>query len=147
MSSVSKPSAANRRTSASRSDRPLNDSPLGASTWCCRRAICLSSRDSTADGSAAELVCGLIRPGGRYVALRGLPDEAFVAKQAARGIRCVSASGPASIKDFPLMGGLVAQGLIKPTVSAVYPLAEFRDALERVSAGHVRGKLVLEITA
>jgi D-arabinose 1-dehydrogenase-like Zn-dependent alcohol dehydrogenase len=43
------------------------------------------------------------------------------------------------------MADLVAQGLIKPVVSAVYPIAQFRNALERVREGHVRGKIVLRI--
>jgi NADPH:quinone reductase-like Zn-dependent oxidoreductase len=100
---------------------------------------------NTADGSAAARLCSLIKPGGCYVALRGLPDAAFIAEQAASGIRCVAASGPASVKEFAQMARVVAQGLIKPVISGVYPLAKFRDALERVRAGHVRGKLVLRV--
>jgi NADPH:quinone reductase-like Zn-dependent oxidoreductase len=100
---------------------------------------------NTADGGAAQRLCSIIKPGGRYVALRGLPDAAFIAERAADGVSCVAASGPASVKDFAQMAGVVAQGLIKPVVSAVYPIARFRDALERVRAGHVRGKLVLRV--
>ena len=100
---------------------------------------------NTADGGAAGRLCSLIKPGGRYVALRGMPEAAFVAAQAARGVRCVAASGPASVKDFPRMARLIAQGLIKPVVSAVYPILKFRDALERVRGGHVRGKIVLVV--
>jgi NADPH:quinone reductase-like Zn-dependent oxidoreductase len=43
------------------------------------------------------------------------------------------------------MAGVVAQGVIKPVISAVYPIAQFRDALERVREGHVRGKIVLSV--
>jgi NADPH:quinone reductase-like Zn-dependent oxidoreductase len=100
---------------------------------------------NTADGKAAPLLCSLLRPGGRYVALRGMPASSFVAEQAARGVSCVAASGPASVKDFPQMAGVVAQGLIKPVVSEVYPLAKFREALERVREGHGRGKVVLQV--
>jgi NADPH:quinone reductase-like Zn-dependent oxidoreductase len=100
---------------------------------------------NTADGGAAATLCSLLRSGGRYVSLRGLPDPLFVDACAARGIRCVAASGPASVRDFSLMADLVAQGLIKPVVSGMYPIAKFREALERVRAGHVRGKLVLKV--
>jgi NADPH:quinone reductase-like Zn-dependent oxidoreductase len=100
---------------------------------------------NTADGGAARQLCSIIKPGGRYVALRGLPDSAFVAEQAASGVQCLAASGPASVKDFAQMAGVVAQGLIKPVISAVYPIAKFRDALERVREGHVRGKVVLRV--
>jgi NADPH:quinone reductase-like Zn-dependent oxidoreductase len=100
---------------------------------------------NTADGRAARRLCSIIKPGGRYVALRGLPESAFVAEQAVSGVRCAAASGPSSVKDFPLMAGVVAQGLVKPVISAVYPIAQFRDALERVREGHVRGKVVLRV--
>jgi NADPH:quinone reductase-like Zn-dependent oxidoreductase len=100
---------------------------------------------NTADGAAAKQLCSIIKPGGRYVALRGLPDLAFVAEQAAEGVSCVAASGPASVKDFVRMAHVVAQGLIKPVVTAVYPITQFSDALERVREGHVRGKIVLRI--
>ena len=100
---------------------------------------------NTADGSAAAQLCSLIKPGGRYVALRGMPERALVEAQAAAGITCVAASGPASVKDFPQMAEAVARRLVRPVVSAVYPLADFRKALERVRAGHVRGKIVLRV--
>jgi NADPH:quinone reductase-like Zn-dependent oxidoreductase len=100
---------------------------------------------NTADGAAAKQLCSIIKPGGRYVALRGLPAPAFVAEQAAEGVSCVAASGPASVNDFARMAQVVAQGVIKPVVTAVYPIAQFRAALERVREGHVRGKLVLRV--
>jgi NADPH:quinone reductase-like Zn-dependent oxidoreductase len=100
---------------------------------------------NTADGAAAGQLCSLVRPGGCYVALRGLPDSAFILEQAARGVRCVAASGPASVQDFPLIASVVAKGGVKPVVSGVYPLVEFREALERVREGHVRGKIVLRV--
>jgi D-arabinose 1-dehydrogenase-like Zn-dependent alcohol dehydrogenase len=68
-----------------------------------------------------------------------------VAGQAAEGVTCVAASGPASLKDFARMAHVVAQGLIKPVVTAVHPIAQFREALERVREGHVRGKVVLQV--
>jgi NADPH:quinone reductase-like Zn-dependent oxidoreductase len=97
----------------------------------------------TSDGAAAKSLCALIGPGGRYVGLRGLPPEAFVAEQAAAGISCLAASGPSSLKDFAEMAAIVERGLIKPVVAAIYPVASAREALERVRQGHVRGKIVL----
>lgn len=99
----------------------------------------------TAGGTMAPALCGRLRPGGRYVSLRGLPEAAFVAAQAARGIRCVSASGPASLPDFPAMAAAIASGAVRPVVSAVHPLADVRAALDRVRDGHVRGKIVLDV--
>jgi D-arabinose 1-dehydrogenase-like Zn-dependent alcohol dehydrogenase len=74
-----------------------------------------------------------------------LPDPTFVAEQADEGVTCVAASGPASVKEFASMARVVAQGLIKPVVSATYPIGRFREALDLVREGHVRGKVVLSV--
>jgi NADPH:quinone reductase-like Zn-dependent oxidoreductase len=96
-------------------------------------------------GAAAEKLCGLIRPGGFYVGLQGPLDAAIAAKQQAAGIRCVTVNGPASLADLPAIAAAVAGKHVKPVVSGIYPLAEFRDALEKIAEGHVRGKLVLRV--
>ena len=41
---------------------------------------------------------------------------------------------------------LIEQGLLRPTVSTIRPLADARKAHEEAQAGHVRGKLVLDTT-
>jgi NADPH:quinone reductase-like Zn-dependent oxidoreductase len=99
----------------------------------------------TSDGQAAKALCALIKRGGRYVGFRGAGDPDFQAEQAAAGVTCLGASGPASLGDFPKMAALVEQGAIKPVVSATYPVTAVREALERVRDGHVRGKIVLTI--
>lgn len=99
----------------------------------------------TSDGAMAATLCALIRPGGRYISLRGLPDAAFVAEQARNDIRCLAASGPASLTDFPEIASVIASGAIRPIVTAVFPIASVRTALELVRAGHVRGKIVLSV--
>jgi NADPH:quinone reductase-like Zn-dependent oxidoreductase len=100
--------------------------------------------DTTTNDSAEQL-CALLRPQGTYVGLRGaLPDE-FVNRQANAGVRCVCASGPDSLIDYRNMAELVAQQRIKPVVSAVYPIAQVRDALIRMGERHNRGKIVLQI--
>lgn len=97
----------------------------------------------TASGADAALLCAKLGRGGRYIALRGLPPEPWRERQTAAGVHCAVASGPASEADFPAMARLVADGIIRPVVSGVMPLAEARAALAQVSGGHVRGKLVL----
>ncbi|WP_068078308.1 NADP-dependent oxidoreductase [Novosphingobium lentum] len=99
----------------------------------------------TADGNNAETLCGLVRPGGTYVALRGLTGSNFAERWAARGVRCVVANGPASAGAFPDMVKVVSDGEVRPIVSATYPLDQFRAALEMVVTGHARGKIVLQI--
>lgn len=100
--------------------------------------------DTTA-GDDAALLCSRIKAGHSYVALRGLPPEDFVATQRAARVRCVVASGPASEHLFPAMAEVVAAGAVRPIVTKTFPVVDFRAALDEVSRGHVRGKLVLEL--
>jgi NADPH:quinone reductase-like Zn-dependent oxidoreductase len=99
----------------------------------------------TSDGQAAKSLCALIKPGGRYIGLRGAASPDFVAEQATAGVVCLTANGPGSLKDFPKMAALVDQGVVKPVVSGTYAVTAVREALERVRDGHVRGKIVLRI--
>jgi NADPH:quinone reductase-like Zn-dependent oxidoreductase len=99
----------------------------------------------TSAGADAEWLCAHLRPGARYVGLRGLPPAPWAEQQAGAGIRCVVANGPASSGLLPVMAPLVADGTIRPIVSGVLPLSDVVDALRLVGSGHVRGKLVLAI--
>ncbi|HEY9579712.1 MAG TPA: NADP-dependent oxidoreductase [Rhizorhapis sp.] len=97
----------------------------------------------SADGSNADLICERLRPGDRYVALRGLPSADFAERWAAKGIVCRVASGPDSAGAWPDMAKVVAQGPVRPVVTATYPLEQFGDALAALGSGHARGKTVL----
>lgn len=99
----------------------------------------------TATGEMAERLCALLRPGGSYVGLRGALPAEFVARQNVRGVRCVCASGPDSLGDFPKMAALIEQGAIKPVINAVYPIADIAEALKRIGERHGRGKVVLQV--
>lgn len=100
----------------------------------------------TSAGTDADLLCARLRPGGHYVALRGLPPAPWAEQKAAVGIRCTVASGPASAPMFERMTQLVADGDVRPIVSDVLPLDRIADAMKRISTGHIRGKLVLKIS-
>lgn len=97
----------------------------------------------TADGSSADRLCAAIRPGGRYVALRGLPAADFGERWAEREIDCRVASGPNSAAAWPEMAAAVAAGAVKPVVTATYRFDAFEDALTAIGSGHARGKTVL----
>jgi len=43
------------------------------------------------------------------------------------------------------LAAMVEKGRLKPHVSKIYPLAEAAAALRESAAGHVRGKLVLNL--
>jgi NADPH:quinone reductase-like Zn-dependent oxidoreductase len=45
-----------------------------------------------------------------------------------------------------VVSSAVEGGVAEPTVSDTYPLSRARGALDRSADGHVRGKLVLEVT-
>lgn len=84
----------------------------------------------------------VMKPGAVYVSLRGLPDQ----DEAKRfGVRGVSADGPAGQEQFGQSARLVEQGAIKPVVAKTWPLAQVREALEALKAGHAQGKLVLTV--
>src|SRR3546814_1219025 len=100
--------------------------------------------DWSSDVCASDLlICERLRPGDRYVALRGLPSADFAERWAAKGIVCRVASGPDSAGAWPDMAKVVAQGPVRPVVTATYPLEQFGDALAALGSGHARGKTVL----
>ncbi|MDB6063497.1 MAG: hypothetical protein JWM78_3600 [Verrucomicrobiaceae bacterium] len=99
----------------------------------------------TATGEMAEQLCALIKPGGAYVGLRGALPAEFIEKQKAASVRCATASGPASIHEYPQMAAAVEQKVVKPLINAVYPMAQFHDALQRITERHTRGKIVLQL--
>jgi len=99
----------------------------------------------SADGSNADTLCEKVRSGGRYVALRGLPSAGFAERWAAKDIACRVASGPDSAGAWPDMAKVVAEGTIRPVVTAIYPLEQFGDALAALGSGHARGKTVLVV--
>jgi NADPH:quinone reductase-like Zn-dependent oxidoreductase len=41
--------------------------------------------------------------------------------------------------------GYLAQGRLRPSIEQVFPLHEARPAIERSRAGHVQGKIVLQV--
>jgi NADPH:quinone reductase-like Zn-dependent oxidoreductase len=47
--------------------------------------------------------------------------------------------------DLEALGPFIEAGQVVPTVDKVYPLAEVPDAVRRIAAGHVRGKIVISI--
>jgi len=45
--------------------------------------------------------------------------------------------------DLRFLGGLLADGTVKPVIERRYPLAEMPEALSYLGQGHARGKLVI----
>jgi NADPH:quinone reductase-like Zn-dependent oxidoreductase len=45
--------------------------------------------------------------------------------------------------DLALLAGLVERGTITPVIDRRFPLSQTAEALRRLGAGHVRGKVVI----
>jgi len=91
-------------------------------------------------GDVREQAVDALRHGGRLVSIAGPPPEPR--EHVEVHYEYVRPSG------YDLgehIAPLVAEGRLKPHVEATYPLERAAEAMERLEAGHVRGKLVLTI--
>jgi NADPH:quinone reductase-like Zn-dependent oxidoreductase len=89
-------------------------------------------------GERQELAVSLLRPGGRIVSIISRPETH---EHVESHYVFVRPSG----YDLAEMSELIAEGRLRPHVEEAFPLERAADAMERLEAGHVRGKLVLEI--
>jgi NADPH:quinone reductase-like Zn-dependent oxidoreductase len=89
-------------------------------------------------GDNQEQALDVLRPGGRIVSVIAPPtprehvDPHYIFARP-------------SGYDLAEMSDLIAAGRLRPHVEETFPLERAADAMERLEAGHVRGKLVLEI--
>jgi NADPH2:quinone reductase len=90
-------------------------------------------------GETRDRALGAVRDGGRAVFLAGPPA------QLERGITGESFSADVNRARLEAVGRLVDEGKLRPEVEDVLPLAEAREALERVADRHTRGKIVLQV--
>lgn len=92
----------------------------------------------------------IVKRGGSFVEIETLISEASqaqVAEAGDAGVRIVS--NMIAIGRLPeqlaRLGEMAGAGKIKPQVTAVLPLADMPEAHRRVQAGHVRGKIAIEV--
>jgi NADPH:quinone reductase-like Zn-dependent oxidoreductase len=120
-----------------------------------RGVIGVAYGDGVADrvGSAAAKVDAFIDTyGGDYVEL-ALVDlkvtparvDTVVRFEATEkyGVKTDGNAAGASAAVLAKLAGLIAAGEIEVPVAAAYPLAQVRDAYERLAVGHILGKIVL----
>jgi NADPH:quinone reductase-like Zn-dependent oxidoreductase len=62
-----------------------------------------------------------------------------------RGVRASVVSAQTNVRHLEELGALIDQGALRPAVSRILPLSHARKAHELSQAGHVRGKLVLDV--
>ncbi|MDB5431472.1 MAG: alcohol dehydrogenase [Caulobacter sp.] len=104
----------------------------------------------TVNLAGSDIMLPLVRPGGVLVAIETLDLTATrhdPARAAARGVRLVemTAIRAKSVEDLMRIGALMAEGKVRAPQTRLLPLDKAADALAEVKAGHVRGKLLLEI--
>ncbi|MCC6406371.1 MAG: NADP-dependent oxidoreductase [Planctomycetes bacterium] len=96
----------------------------------------------TVGGETATRSYATLKRGGCFVSIVGPPDAAALAERGAKGNAIlVQPSG----KQLAELAALIDAGKLKPTVSAVLPLADVKRAHELSADGHVRGTLVLAV--
>jgi NADPH2:quinone reductase len=82
-----------------------------------------------------------LRPDGRFA----YPNGVEPVPRKRRGIEKVSYDAIAGIREFARLNLAVEAVKLKVPIAATFPLAEAAKAHERLAAGHVLGKIVLQI--
>lgn len=86
---------------------------------------------------------GALRPGGILVTIVDPPDEAAAAAAGVKALfRFVEPDGT----ELAAIARLIEQGIVRPPAITVMPLADAARAQALNQEGHVRGKIVLEVT-
>ena len=100
-------------------------------------------------GEVLERSAEVVQSGGVIVTLPDQPEadtvERFQAEHdvAIRFFDVLTESDPAILQSVT---DRVAGGVFEPTISGSYPLSEAQEGLDRSANGHVRGKLVVDVT-
>jgi NADPH:quinone reductase-like Zn-dependent oxidoreductase len=97
----------------------------------------------TVGGETLERSYRTLRKGGRLVSIAKVPDQARAAEA---GVTAVFFIVRPSREQLAEIAGLIDAGKLRVNVEEVYPLAEARRAFERSLAGHLRGKVVLQVS-
>ncbi|PYC88248.1 NADPH:quinone reductase [Streptomyces tateyamensis] len=98
--------------------------------------------DSNAEGARSLRV---LRPGGALVSLLEHRDQELAAEVAAAGRRFVGISVEPDGAGLAELAALVDQGLLRPYIDAVFPLAQAAKAHQQLEQGHTQGKIVLTV--
>ena len=98
----------------------------------------------TAGGDRLARSPSVIRPGGRLVSIASEPSQEQAARFGIIATYFVVAPDRGQLVE---LAKLVDAGSLRPTIAAVYPLAEARKAFERCQAGGNSGKIVLRVAA
>jgi NADPH:quinone reductase-like Zn-dependent oxidoreductase len=98
----------------------------------------------TLGGDTQERSYGVLKPGGVLISVAAPPDAQ---KAQERGVRAERIGMKPSSSLLEEIANLIDSGQIKTVVAQTFPLSEARQAQELSQNGHVRGKVVLQISA
>ncbi|MFD7903693.1 NADP-dependent oxidoreductase [Kitasatospora sp. NPDC059747] len=98
--------------------------------------------DSSSEGTRALEV---LKPGGTLVTIMEHWNKDLAAEIEAAGRRFAGVSVEPDYAGLEAIAALVDEGLVRPHVSATFPLAEAGRAHELVASGSVQGKVVLTV--
>ena len=96
----------------------------------------------TIGGDTQERSWAVLKPGGFLVALVQAPSQETANEY---GVRQQLVGTQPNAGQLAEIAALIDAGVIKPTVSAVFPLQEVQRATELIETGHTRGKIVLQV--
>jgi NADPH:quinone reductase-like Zn-dependent oxidoreductase len=97
----------------------------------------------TIGGETRMQALQVIKPGGVLVSIVGPPDAEATR---ARGVRGVGLVAENRAEELLHVARLVDAGKVRPIVSEILPLSQARRAHELSQVGHVRGKIILQVT-
>lgn len=99
-------------------------------------------------GEVLERTADVVRPGGVVVTLPDAPPGNLVSRfrdEHSIDVRFFSVTDDADSATLRQVSERLEAGVVEPTISDTYSLAEVAGAITRSADGHVRGKLVLDV--
>ncbi len=97
-------------------------------------------------GQTLERSWQVLRRGGVLVTVASGIDTGLLESKAPEyGVHAHYFIARPSAAQLEKVSALIDRGELKPVVSAVYPLSQGRSAYEHARAGHMRGKIILEV--
>jgi NADPH:quinone reductase-like Zn-dependent oxidoreductase len=97
----------------------------------------------TLGGETQERSWAVVKRGGTLASVRGEPSQD---QAATYGVRGLAIHGERGLSALGRIAELVDLGALKPQVTKILPLSEARRAHELSETGHVRGKIVLQVS-
>jgi NADPH:quinone reductase-like Zn-dependent oxidoreductase/glyoxylase-like metal-dependent hydrolase (beta-lactamase superfamily II) len=101
---------------------------------------------NTADAGTARRSIGVVREGGTLVTIVGGTDESACAAAKIRCARPDRATGASNAELLARLAALADAGKFKVIVGGVYPMERAAEAWTRSREGHVRGKLIIQVS-